>query len=250
MGRCWIQVHEYALVTLYVAGTCRPPAHVTLKTALSRGHQKPINRWESMKSSESEVTQSCLTLCNPMDCSLPGSSVHGIFQARILEWVAISFSRGSSRPRDQARVSHIVGRRFTVWVTREAHEAKGWAKKNHTAIGLGHTSGFMWLQKLYSFPCIVHGPHFANGVYEYFPNFKVSRNQLENLLKISSTFTPQILIHQVQGEVWTLIDTHTLLHMKKITKKDLPHSTGNSAQYSVRAYVGKESLKQWIYVYA
>ena len=50
---------------------------------------------------ESEVTQLCPTLCDPMDCSLPGSSVHGIFQARILEWVAISFSRGSSQPRDQ-----------------------------------------------------------------------------------------------------------------------------------------------------
>ena len=48
------------------------------------------------RESESEVTQSCPTLCDPMDCSLPGSSVHGIFQARILEWVAISFSRGSS----------------------------------------------------------------------------------------------------------------------------------------------------------
>ena len=44
--------------------------------------------------------KSCLTLCNPMDCSLPGSYVHGIFQARVLEWVAISFSRRSSRPRD------------------------------------------------------------------------------------------------------------------------------------------------------
>ena len=44
--------------------------------------------------------QSCLILCNPMDCSLPGSSVHGISQARILEWVAISSSRGSSPPRD------------------------------------------------------------------------------------------------------------------------------------------------------
>ena len=42
--------------------------------------------------SESEVTQSCLTLSNPMDCSLPGSSIHGIFQARVLEWVAIAFS--------------------------------------------------------------------------------------------------------------------------------------------------------------
>ena len=44
----------------------------------------------------SEVAQSCPTLCDPMDCSLPGSSVHGIFQARVLEWIAISFSRGSS----------------------------------------------------------------------------------------------------------------------------------------------------------
>ena len=46
--------------------------------------------------SESEVTQSCPTLCDPMDCSLPGTSVHGILQARVLKWVAISFSRGSS----------------------------------------------------------------------------------------------------------------------------------------------------------
>ena len=46
------------------------------------------------------VAQSCLILCNPMDCNLPGSSVHGILQARILEWVMIPFSRGSSQPRD------------------------------------------------------------------------------------------------------------------------------------------------------
>ena len=54
--------------------------------------------------------------------SLSGSSIHGIFQARVLEWIAISFSRGSSRPRDQTRVSRIAGRRFTIWVTREAHD--------------------------------------------------------------------------------------------------------------------------------
>ena len=54
-----------------------------------------------------------------MDCSLPGSSVHGIFQARVLEWIAISFSKGSSQPRDRTRVSRIVDRRFTVWATRE-----------------------------------------------------------------------------------------------------------------------------------
>ena len=68
----------------------------------------------------SEIVQSCPTLCDPMDCSLPGSSVHGILQARVLEWVAISFSRGSSRPRDQTPVSRIPGRRFNRWATREA----------------------------------------------------------------------------------------------------------------------------------
>ena len=66
------------------------------------------------------VAQSCLTLCDPMDYSLPGSSVNGILQARIPEWVAILISRGSSWPRDQTQVSHIAGRFFTVWATREA----------------------------------------------------------------------------------------------------------------------------------
>ena len=61
---------------------------------------KGIVNQNSMVSEVSEVAQSCLTLCDPMDCSPPGFSVHGILQARILEWVAISFSRGSSRPRD------------------------------------------------------------------------------------------------------------------------------------------------------
>ena len=60
--------------------------------------------------SESEVAQSCPTLCDPMDCSLPGASVHGIFQAIVLEWIAISFSRGSSQPRDWTQVSSIVDR--------------------------------------------------------------------------------------------------------------------------------------------
>ena len=60
----------------------------------------------SWSESESEVTQSCPTLCDPVDCRPPGSSIHGILQARILEWVAISFSRGSSWPRDRTQVSH------------------------------------------------------------------------------------------------------------------------------------------------
>ena len=61
-------------------------------------------------------------LCDPMDCSLPGSSVYGIFQARVLEWGALSFSRGSSRPRDRSQVCHIVGRHFTVWATRQIQD--------------------------------------------------------------------------------------------------------------------------------
>ena len=69
--------------------------------------------------SESEVAQSCPTLCDPMDPTPPGSSVHGIFQARTLEWVAISFSRRSSRPRDWTWVSSIISRHLTIWATRE-----------------------------------------------------------------------------------------------------------------------------------
>ena len=88
-----------------------------------------ICRFPRKKVKWSEVAQSCPTLCDPMDCSLPGSSVHRIFQARVLEWVAISFSRGSSRPGDQTWVSRIVGRRFTVWATREALSARKKALK-------------------------------------------------------------------------------------------------------------------------
>ena len=67
----------------------------------------------------SEVAQLCQTLCNLMDCSLPGSSIQGIFQARVLEWVAISLYRGSSWPRDWTRVSRITGSCFTVWAISE-----------------------------------------------------------------------------------------------------------------------------------
>ena len=63
------------------------------------------------------VAQSCLTLCDPTDCSPPGSSVHGILQARILGWIVISFSRGSSQPRKWNLVSRTAGRFFTNWAT-------------------------------------------------------------------------------------------------------------------------------------
>ena len=64
------------------------------------------------------VTQSCLTLFDPMECSDPGSSAHGILQARILDWVAVPFSRGYFRPRDRIWVSFIAGRFFTMlWLS-------------------------------------------------------------------------------------------------------------------------------------
>ena len=66
------------------------------------------------------ATQSCLTHCDPMECSPPDSSVHGILQARIVEWVAISFSRGSSWPKVWTHASCGTDRFFTVWATRKA----------------------------------------------------------------------------------------------------------------------------------
>ena len=103
-----------------------------LKTKLfrtSRCSQKslaPFLYFQSFKK-ESEVVQLCPTLCSPMDCSLPGSSLHGIFQARVLEWVAISFSRGPSRPTDRTLVSHIVGRRFYCLRLIRVKSARPWS---------------------------------------------------------------------------------------------------------------------------
>ena len=85
--------HEYVLFNTQ---------YIYLKNFISK-----VDRW-------GEVAQSCPTLCDPIDCNLLGFSVHGILQARIQEWIAISFSRGSSRPRDRTRVSCIGGRRFNL----------------------------------------------------------------------------------------------------------------------------------------
>ena len=83
-------------------------------------HIRSLRNHLELKWSESEVlvTQYCPTLCSPIDCSLPGSSVLGILQARIPVWVAIPFSRKSSWPRVWTQVSCIAGTFFTVWATR------------------------------------------------------------------------------------------------------------------------------------
>ena len=97
---------------------------------------------------ESEVTQSCLTLWESVDYSVPASSIHGIFQARILEWVAISFSRGSSWPRDQTQVCRITGRLFIIWDTREV--PKLYLFNVYNLMSLKTTLPFMTITKIYS----------------------------------------------------------------------------------------------------
>ena len=85
---------------------------ITFKTGSKRVNYSGVNL--------SEVAQSCLTLCDPVDCSPPGSSVHGILQARILEWVVMLFFRWSSWPRNRTQVSHNASRIFIIWATRQA----------------------------------------------------------------------------------------------------------------------------------
>ena len=121
----------------------------------------------------SEVTQSCPTLCDPVEPTR--LSIHGILQARILEWVAISFSRGSSWPRDQTWVSRIGGRCFNLWAIREAgglstynyleipiiygfdsfflfqieNYNRGWKNKGFNKINYSWFSIYFWIPKLW-----------------------------------------------------------------------------------------------------
>ena len=90
-----------------------------------------------------------------MDCSLPGSSVHGIFHAIVLEWIVISFSRGSSQPRDRTQVSHIVDRRFTIWATRGSYKIQYHHKKYYWYITL---STFCYTSSLYMYNAYIFFP--------------------------------------------------------------------------------------------
>ena len=96
--------------------------------------------WYNMMRKEVLVAELCLTLWDPIDCSPPGSSVHGVLQARTLEWVAIPFSRGSSWPRDQTQVSCTAGRFLTLWSTRKAQGTL------HTVKELGFNGGGAHIQ--------------------------------------------------------------------------------------------------------
>ena len=93
------------------------------------------------------VAKSCWTLCDPIDCNPPGSSVHGILQARILEWVVIPFSRGSSRPRDQTHVS-CIGRRVVYCLSHQGRPFRCRESKTHPGARPAWSSSYCnWLKK-------------------------------------------------------------------------------------------------------
>ena len=120
------------------------------------------------------VAQSYLTLFDPMDCSLPGSSVHGICQARILECVAIPFSRGSSWPWNQTQVSYLAGRFFTIWATREAPQNHHMIQQFHVWVYI-QRKGNHYLEKISALPCLLQHysqqPRYRSklccGIYRY-----------------------------------------------------------------------------------
>ena len=98
--------------------------NISLEMQTWKKNQKEIP--ELKNSVKVRVAQPCPILCDPTDCSFPGSSVRGIHQIRMPEWAAIPFSTGSSQPRDQTQVSHTAGRFFTVWATKEAENHSIW----------------------------------------------------------------------------------------------------------------------------
>ena len=126
------------------------------------------NPWKKVKV-KVLVAQSCPTLCNPMDCSLPGSSVHGLLQARILVWVAMPFSRWSSLPRGIIWTSCIADRFFTTWAMREAqcHSSPLQDRVVHPSSSSSSTSGlcpwdgpshsYIWDDRLCQQPVVTLG---------------------------------------------------------------------------------------------
>ena len=126
-----------------------------------------------------------------MDCSLPGSLVHGIFQARVVEWVAISFSRASSQSRDRTWISHTEGRRFTVWATREAQ--KGCQPLFYL---------FVWAtpRSMQNFPAQGLNPcplHWKGGVFTTGPPQKSCKQTSKIMLKILQARLQQYVNHEL-----------------------------------------------------
>ena len=135
--------------------------------------------------------QPCPTLCDPKDWSPPSSSVHGILQARILEWVAVPFSRRFSQPRDQTQVSLMAGIFFIVWVTREAlswqyTDLNAWRAKQLSPLKIPRKKG----AQLFSSPDICS--HMNNDTILW------GRDHMDNLILVMKTQTSQMI--QKKGE--------------------------------------------------
>ena len=109
---------------IYYVESSDAAKHLSMPRTASTTRNCPSPNIQSGKVESESVSHSVMFVI-PMDCRPPGSSVHGVLRARILEWVAIHFSRGSSQSRDQSWVSCITGRLFTIWATMEA-QCQGW----------------------------------------------------------------------------------------------------------------------------
>ena len=127
------------------------------------GFRPPLLVDPTIMFTRAELLQSCLILCNPMDCSPPGSSIHGILQARILEWVAMPSSRGSFQPRDQAQASHIAGKFFIIWATWEAHT---YITNGKISAKIKFDKERAWIDLLGDFPgSALHGNHLETPIH-------------------------------------------------------------------------------------
>ena len=142
--------------------------------------------------SESEVAQSWPTLCNPMDCRLPGSSFHGIFRARVLEWFAVSFSRGSSRRRDRTWVSPIPGRCFYHLIHQGSPVLN---KTEHTQNGASTAITGHWADQTIAAMGQVAGSHCEEGI----GTFQCLQRLLRSLqcTKQQEAFLQGVTLHSV-----------------------------------------------------
>ena len=178
----------------------------------------PLSQWDIEHVSpfpvvKVKVAQLCLTLCDPMDCSSPGSSLHGIPQASILEWIAIPFSRGSYRPRNHTRVSCIARGFFTSWATFPVVEA---AKS--TISGPGHFKINSWYTHLMNLPVL------PSSLFLFF----TSQPRVENqhlILPVSEPYQVSLsppLLHLVSALGWPLACIWTVLSIKLKSIGDFP----------------------------
>ena len=187
-----ISCHPSTCKHIWVFLSCKQNKHNSHKERhINSAYYPLLSKWSPCVCAS--LLQLCLTLCDPKDCSPPGSSLHGILQVRILEWVAMPSTRGSSPPRDRTGISFvscIAGGFFTSWVTREAPSK--WSVIPQTF----HHCPLL--------PCfLLHIPHIPIS-YFYFPTSTVLF--LYNLLPGIS--------HSISFVCWNLPEsiTHYLLH--------------------------------------